>query len=98
MTTRKEFSYKDEEIRDKNGKRYYLRTKHSRKSTFRICTIRTQRNGKGKRLGSVRFIVDGNKSIDDAMVRLCKKWRQFYFVVLYPAWIPEQTEEPNAKL
>lgn len=77
-------TWKDEEIRTLDGRRFYLRIKQYRQDM--TYTIRTQKNGNGVRMAQVRFNLNGQESIDEALRKLVKSWRKFYVVKLIPAW------------
>lgn len=80
----REVIFQDEEIRRK-GKKYYLRRKVYKRGGAGLWTIRTQADGKGKRLAQtkVKDFKSGYEKIA-ALNRLAHKFGYFDFVFLVP--------------
>jgi hypothetical protein len=80
----KEVIFQDEEIRRK-GKKYYLRRKVYKRGGAGLWTIRTQADGKGRRLAQTK-VRDFKNHYEkmQALKRLVHKFGYFDFVIEVP--------------
>lgn len=84
----KVFEYSDEKIIH-NGRVYYLRCKFGRRGSQCVYTIRTHRNGKGRKIAQVKGIITDDKSAILLIHRLYKKKKFEYLVTLPIPSIPQ---------
>ena len=59
-------------------KTYYLRMKFGRRGATCVLTIRTHKNGKGKRIAEVKGIIKDDQSQIELIRKLCKKFKFAY--------------------